>query len=148
MAVDKIAANGWTFEVDTDPDGIPNTTYAAIAGIEDFDVSRSKTEVDVTDIDSGGEDDSVVIRRGRTLTLNGFRMEDSADGSRDAGQAQVETSDGRTGAASKTYYRITSPGGTMYTFLATTTVQPYKGGKNGMTMWSVTLKVAGSWTVV
>ncbi|MDP3983986.1 MAG: hypothetical protein Q8Q52_03140, partial [Acidimicrobiia bacterium] len=79
MAVTKINADGWSFEVNA----------VAIKGIEDFDISRAITRADTIDFESEGSEEHRVIRRGKVLTLNGHYLEDEANGDRDPGQQAI-----------------------------------------------------------
>ena len=141
MAVTKVSAAGFTFAV---WDGV--SAYVTILGIEDWDQSNSKTDAETSDIDSQGLEEHIVVRRGKSLTLNGFFLEDEGDGSRDPGQTLVEAVGALTGTTSTENFRITTPGGTTHTFAASADVMGdvAKGGKNDAGRWSVALKISGA----
>ena len=142
MAVTKVNAENWTVEIDLD--GGP--TWQAVGGIEDFDIGRSTTRADTTDFDSGGAEENRVIRRGKTFTLNGHFLEDEGTGDRDAGQEAIEDAAEQVGAAAEKTFRLTSPGGTIFTFAATVQVGT-SGDKNDVTKFAYELVRTGATTV-
>ena len=79
-------------------------------------------------------------------TLSGFWLEDVSDGSRDPGQAAVETLAKAVGLASLGQFRITSPGGNTITFLASAEVTLFGGGNNDPASWQAALTVSGDVT--
>ena len=141
MAVTKVNAENWTVEIlTTAPD-----TYTTIKGLEDFDISRNVTRADTTDFESEGAEENRVIRRGKTITLNGHYLEDESDGSRDPGQEALEGATEEVGAAAEKTIKMTSPGGTVFTFNATVQVGT-SGNKNDVTKFAYELVRTGATT--
>lgn len=140
MAVTKVNAENWTFEVSDGAGGWLN-----IAGIEDFDIARNTTRADTTDFDSEGSEENRVIRRGKALTLNGHYLEDEADGSRNAGQEAITDLAEAVGSDAEETFRFTSPGGTIYEFAATVE-EGTSGDKNDVTKFAYTLTRTGATT--
>ena len=137
MAVTKVLARGWTFEYR------PTTTWIEIKGINSFDVSPESNDVDTTDFDSNGWNENMVASRGLGLTLEGMHLEDVNTGSRDPGQAAVETLANAIGPSSVGYFRMTSPGGNVKTFYATAKTSGPGGGNDDAAKWSVELTITG-----
>lgn len=137
MPVTKINADRWDFEVDV------NGTPTPIKGIEDFEIGSSKTDADTSDFDSEGVEEHLVIRRGKSLTLNGHWLEDEADGSRDPGQEAVAGLADLVGPEALGTFRFTSPGGTVFQFQASVE-ESVSGDKNDVTKFSYTLTRSGA----
>lgn len=144
-AVEKISARDWTFEVDTD--GTP--TWVEIGGITNFTPASTKNDTDSTDFDSDGWLEHRTMSRSAQLTLEGFRKEDPADGSRDAGQERCEALALLVGAASVGDFQVTSPGGTTYTFSGTVDVNVFEtegGGNDDFSGWQAVISMTGEVT--
>ncbi len=144
MAVEKVLARGWSFEINTGTEGAP--TWTKIGGIETFSIEKEKTDAEGTDFDSAGWAEHVVAERGVSISLEGFHKEDSSTGDRDAGQEAVEALADAVGDASLDQFRMTSPGGNTWTFYASADVGGPGGGRNDYASWSCTLKVSGQIT--
>lgn len=134
----KVLARGWTFEIET-----AGGVWLPIKGINSFDPSPSSNKTDVTDFDSNGWMENMVASRGFSLTLDGFLLEDKDDGSRDPGQAAVETLGDKIGPESLGRFRMTSPGGRVKTFYASAEVTSAGGGNDDAAAWSAALEVSG-----
>jgi len=141
MAVTKVLARGWTFEINTGTEATP--VWTPIGGINNFSISTTKNDADATSFDSGGWLEHLVASRGRQITLEGFHLEDPTDGTRDPGQEAVEELADQVGEASLGQFRITSPGGKTWTFKASADVQGPGGGNDDFASWSATLTVSG-----
>jgi len=141
VAVKKLLARDWVFEV------LDGVTYLEIGGIEKFSVDPKSTETDTTDFASAGHDEHLITSRGASIKLDGFHLEDPADGDRDPGQAKIEALALLTGNDSLGDFRLTSPGGVVWTFSGSAEVAGPSGGKNDPASWAATIKVSGPVTV-
>jgi hypothetical protein len=133
----KVLARGWTFEIKS------GAIWIEIKGINSFDPSPDAKDVETTDFDSNGWNESMIAGRGLKLSLEGFYLEDVSDGSRDPGQSAVETQSSLIGPSSVATYRMTSPGGRVKTFDATANVTSAGGGTNDAAKWKAELAVTG-----
>lgn len=133
MPVDKVNAENWVVKVDD----------TVIKGIENFGISRNTTRADTTDFESEGSEENRVIRRGKTITLNGHYLEDEATGDRDPGQEALEGATEEVGTAAEKSITMVSPGGTEFAFQATVEVGT-DGDKNDVTKFSYTLVRTGA----
>lgn len=145
MATQKINARDWTFEIG---DGVdPGETFTEIGGINTMTIGRESEDTDTTTFDSAGNAEHNVMQRGRTLEVEGFFLEDPADGTRDPGQQMVEALGDLVGEASLRNIRITSPAGTTWTHKMSVEVGDQGGGNNDKTSWSATFTRSGATTV-
>jgi len=144
MAVTKVLARDWGKDIrtSTGPD-----VYTNIAGIRAFGIDPNKQDVDTSDFDSNGWTEHMVAARGLTITLDGFFMEDVATKARDAGQEAVESLSRNVGPTSIGRFRLTTPGGTTWTFDATAEVGGPSGDVNAVADWKATLNVSGQVTI-
>lgn len=141
MAVKKVLARGWKFEVD---DGQGGGGFVEIKGINSFTPSPTKTDADTTDFQSMGIEEHLPAARGFSVTLDGFYLEDPSDGTRDSGQARAEALSDEVGVDGIAPFRMTSPGGTTYTFNASFNVTIGGGGNNDASGWSVEVTRSGA----
>ncbi len=142
MAVTKIPARDWTFEI------LSGAVWTEVGGLETWSPSFSQNDADTTDFASAGMQEHLIMSRGYELTVEGFFLEDVASGARDAGQAAVETLALAVGLASLGEFRVTSPGGTVYTFDASAAIgNAGGGGKDDVSKWSATLTRSGATTI-
>ena len=144
---DKVLSRDFKIAVNTGTIAVP--VYTDIGGLDEDGISfsTSSREVDFMDADDGGLAKPVVIGHGYTCSLKGARMESSTDGTRDPGQALVETMQDLTGLAGMLQYQITSPAAATaetLTFQATSNVNAFAGGEK--TAWTAELKVFGAVT--
>lgn len=143
MAVTKVLARGWTFEIQTDE---ATPTYVPIGGINNFSVSPTKNDADVTDFDSEGREEHLPASRGLSITVEGFYLEDPDTGERDPGQQAVEELADKIGVQGIAGFRMTSPGGNTKEFKASANVTSPGGGNNDPASWSAELTVSGKIT--
>lgn len=128
----KVLASGWKFEVETEtPD-----EFVEIKGINSFTPNPTLTTADGTDFQSGGMEEHTPATRGLTITLSGFYLENKATGERDPGQLRCEELSSMVDVDAKAKFRMTSPGGTTYTFNASFNVTIGGGGTTDNTQWS------------
>lgn len=139
MAVTKIPARDYTFEVD--PAG--GTTYVEIGGVTTWSVSKNDETTDTTDFDSDGRASSLKMQIGESFTLEGFLKSDVSNGNRDAGQAACEDLDDALGLDSLGAFRFTAPDGEVKTFDGHCSVTKGGGGNNDMSKWSVEITASG-----
>jgi hypothetical protein len=137
VAVTKVLARGWTFEVDK------VGTWVPIKGINSFSPSPEANTADTTDFDSAGWNENMVASRGLSVSLEGLYLEDVANGDQDEGQEHVEYLGTLIGPASVGKFRMTSPGGRTKVFFATANVTSGGGGNDDPAAWSAELTVTG-----
>lgn len=141
MALTKVLARKWKFEIETTtPD-----TFVVIKGINTFTLPPPEAqEADASDFDNDGWDDSVVVGRNQTLTLEGLRIEDPANGNRDAGQERMEVLGRETGDLAEAKFRITTPGNDTITGkVSVSTAGGSGGGTRDLSSWSGAVKFKG-----
>ena len=139
MAVKKVLARGWKLEID-------DTGFKEVKGLTSLTFANAKEDADITDFDSDGQQEHIPVQRGHSLSMEGFYLEDPANGDRDPGQEAVETLGAETGYDGIGTFKMTSPGGTEKSFEASAVVNSTGGGLNDPTGWSVELKVTGAIT--
>src|SRR5690606_10420287 len=105
MAVTKVLARGWKFEINTGTPEIP--AWTPIKGINSFSIATTKNDADVTDFDSDGWLKHIPASRGRSITLEGFYLEDPDTGDRDPGQEAVEELADKVGFPALAQFRMT-----------------------------------------
>lgn len=136
----KIPAKNWKAEVDDGADA-----FIEVGGIESFSFEKSSNRTDVTDNDSNGNEEGYISSRGLGITLEGNFLEDPETGDRDPGQERIEEVGELTGAESTIPFRLTSPGGTTYTFDVTVdSAFATGGGHQDNTGWTANLTRSGS----
>jgi hypothetical protein len=145
MAITKVFARGFNWEVNTGTVAAP--VWVQIKGLSQFGVSNSKENAETTDNQSAGWAEHMVSERTSQFTLEGFYLEDKANGTRDPGQAGVEAAAEKVGEDSLNQFRMTTPGGKIRTFLASVEVG-FNGDKNAPTAWTATLDLSGTITKV
>jgi hypothetical protein len=139
MAITKVLARDWTFEVKN-----ASNVYIPIKGVNTFSLSPSANKAETTDFDSNGWAENMVASRGLSLKLSGFHLEDVQDGTRDPGQERVELLSTLVGPASVGQFRMTSPGGKVKEFSATANVTAPGGGNDDAASWEVEIEVTGA----
>jgi hypothetical protein len=144
MATTKIPARDFTIEIDSAYPGTP--AWTPIGGLNSLTPSPSTNRADVTDFDSNGAAEHLVMERGLEFTIAGHHLEDALTGDRDPGQVAVETLARAVGLAALGSFRVTSPGGNVDSFLASAEVTTAGGGHNDPAAWSAKLTISGSVT--
>jgi len=143
MALTKVLARDWTFEVEDPTAG----TFVPVGGINTFGFGGTKTDTDTGDFGSGGWAEHLVTERAHTLTLSGFFLEDQATGERDPGQAIIDELTTKIGEEAIGSFKLTSPGGAVYEFSGSVEPAEVGGGKNDVTSWGATITINGKITV-
>lgn len=144
MTVTKVLARDYKFEVNTGTTVSP--TWTEIKGLNTWSPSRVKNDANTTSYDEGGVISHIVASRGGSVTLTGFVLEDTGDGSRDPGQEAVNALDELIGYDSLGEFRITTPGGTLLQGLASVQVTEGGGGVDDASAWEAVLTKSGAWT--
>lgn len=144
MTTVKIPARDWTFEINTGTVAVP--VWTPVGGINSWSHSPTKNDTDTTTFDDDGRLSHMPISRSDAFGLEGLYSEDPADGTRDAGQEAIEAAAAAVGTAGLKQFRITSPGGTTKTFMASYNVTQGGGGNDDGTAWSAEITVDGAIT--
>lgn len=137
MAVTKVLARDWVLEIKN------SSGYTRIKGLNTLSFSNSKNDTDTTDFDSQGATEHLVTSRSQEISAEGFYLVDKTTKKRDEGQQAVEALAELIGPESLGEFRLTSPAGTMKTFLASANIGDIGGGNDDATTWGVTLTVSG-----
>jgi predicted secreted protein len=137
----KVLARDWSLEIETTKD-----TYKEVKGITSLTFASEKNDADTTTFDNDGWTEHLVASRTKTLTIEGFYLEDPSDGTRDEGQKAVDLLSEKMGHDSLGKFKLTSPGGTVRTFSASAAVTSIGGGNDDPTGWSCELTVSGQVT--
>lgn len=141
MAIVRVLARDWKLKVDNG-----TGTFVEVGGINTFGFGGSKTDADTTGFDSDGWSEHLVAGRGRTLTMEGFFLEDPDTGQRDAGQAIIDALANEIGEDAIGSFELTTPGGTTYEFNGSVEPSDVGGGHNDATGWGATITVTGQVT--
>ena len=120
------------------------TTYTEIKGLNSLTLSPTTNRADTTDFNDAGRLAHIVASRGLQISLEGFRMEAESGGDRDPGQEAVEALADEFSHDSLGQFRLTSPGGEVWTFKASAEVTPMGGGNDDPNAWTATLEVSGA----
>lgn len=139
MPAVKVLARGWFLEAQ-DPDSL---AWVEVKGINSLTFDGSKNDADTTTFDNEGWNTHLVASRGRTIGLEGFYLEDPVTKGRDPGQELVDSINDQIGYESLGNFRLTSPSGTVRTFVASANVSGIGGGNDDPTGWGVELTVSG-----
>lgn len=145
MASVKVLARDWTIEVSPT---VTAPTFTRVGGVNTFTVSSDKNDTDVTDFDSGGYDEHIVTGRSNEVSFEGFYLEDPDTGTRDPGQAIIDTKTEEIGPDAFGVVRITSPGGKVRQYKASFGVGDIGGGNTDATSWGATATPSGPPLVV
>jgi len=138
MALTKVLARDWKLEVENEAG-----EFVKVGGIETFEFGGGKTDEDTTDFDSDGWAEHIPTLRSRTLTMSGFRLEDTTTGERDPGQEIIDDLANKTGEEGLGNFSLTSPGGTVYEFKGSVEPTGPGGGHTNVTSWGATITVSG-----
>jgi hypothetical protein len=96
----------WRLEVDTGPDGSP--TWTMVKGLNNLSLTIDQTEVDTTDLDADGWEDSLTTMRKSGITAAGFDGYSGPDNAPvdDPGQAFLKAKGLLTGAEAYVQTRL------------------------------------------
>lgn len=142
MALTKVLARDFEFEVNTGTEGAP--VWVEVKGIDSWSHSPSTERADTTTFDSDGDPEHLVAAIGDSFTMTGKYIEDVSNGDRDPGQEAVEAWGRLKGPASLKQFRITSPAGTVIgPFYCSASVTLGGGGNNDANKWEFAVEVSG-----
>jgi hypothetical protein len=139
----QIDARGWHFEVSEDP-SIATPVWAAIGGIESFDLSLSDGEAstETTTFASNGVQESQAMQRGAKLTVTGKVVRYGA--TQDAGQESCANLAALVGEASLGGVRFRYVDDTNWTvWTAWVSLASNSGGINDKTAFGATFTKSG-----
>jgi hypothetical protein len=136
----KVLARHILIEVET----ASPATYVQVKGLNSVTFSPTLNRTDTSDFDDNGNNAHLPVSKGMQITLDGFRMEDESGGDRDPGQERVEELAESLGNAGLGKYRLTSPGGEVWTFEASAQVTPMGGGNDDASVWQAVVEVSGA----
>ena len=146
MAVVKVLARDWDFEINNGTEAVP--VWVDIrCGLNTLTFSSAKNDADTTDFCSEGWQEHIVASRNNSVSASGFYLEDPDDGTRNAGQELVETASRLFGYDALKQFRLTSPGGTIKIFSGSVALGDIGGGNDDPTSWGFTVTVSGSTTI-
>jgi len=142
MSLGKQLARTFDFEIDDGSGG-----FVQINGITSFSPSQEKNDADTTTFDSEGWMEHIVASRGMSFDMEGYHIEDEADGSRDTGQERIEEIGQLVGNGSVVPFKLTSPGGNTISMEVSVDApmfgQSTGGGNDDPAGWTATLTVSG-----
>lgn len=140
----KTPARHFVVEIDEGYGTTGGESWLPIKGMTSFGQSPKTTDTETTDFDDDGEAQHQTMERSAEYSASGFYLEDAATGERDPGQEAIENLGVLMGPASIGSFRVTSPGGNRWAFLATAEVtSPGGGGNNDMSAFSFKLSRTG-----
>ncbi|MGM0437492.1 MAG: phage tail tube protein [Bacillota bacterium] len=142
MALGKQLARTFDFAI------YDGTSYQDIKGVTSFSPSREKNDADITDFDSGGWLEHIVASRSASFDIEGYHIEDDADGSRDAGQEELETLATQMGNDAMATLRLSGPGDQNEVYMTVSVDAPMNGistggGNDDPAGWAATLNMSG-----
>jgi len=144
MAVTKVLARDYVFELNTGTDAVP--VWTEVKGVNTWSHSPQANDADTTTFDEAGRLSHLKASRGDEFGLQGLILEDVATGDRDPGQEACEAWGREIGPASLKQFRITSPGGSTITFHASATCTVGGGGNDDPSAWEVSMVASGAIT--
>lgn len=145
MATKKIAARDIIIEVS---DGATPAVWLPIGGLTTATINPAENEevVDATTFGSDGHYEQLVMQRGASITLEGFKLQDPSTGDLDPGQERCEELAAETGVASLGSVRFRHPADAEWKVWpeATFSLGEQGGGNNDLTSWSCTIVRSGA----
>jgi hypothetical protein len=139
MPIVRVLAREWKIEVKNS-----SSEFVEIGGINTFAFGGGKTDADTTGFDSEGWSEHLVAQRGRTLTIEGFFLEDPTDGTRDPGQAVIDELASKISSEAIGDFKLTTPGGKVMQFSGSVEPADVGGSTNDVTSWGATITVTGN----
>lgn len=137
MAFVEILARDYDFSVSTTASG-----YLTVSGINNWSLKIDTNEADATNFDDNGWQRSLNVSAGVTVIFEGMYSYDA--GTKDVGQAIIDSSVGQFGTTGLRYYKISHTGGSdTLTFRASAKRNEMGGGNDDLMPWGVELKVYG-----
>jgi hypothetical protein len=143
MATEKYNARDVIFQAQDPGTGL----WVQINGLKTFSKGRAEVETKTTNFASGGNSESQIMERTKTMKLEGERYKDTGTGVLDPGQQLVETLADQVGDASVGGFRFAAPGDTTWeVWQATAKLGDEGGDENAKVSWSVTYTRTGAST--
>jgi len=134
----KVLARGWTLEIQN-----ASLVWVPVLGLNTLGFDSEKNDADTTTFDDEGWQTHLVASRTRSISLEGFYLEDPDDGTRDPGQVEVETLADAIGQNSLGTFRLTSPSGTVRQFQGSANVTGFGGGVDDPSGWTAEITTSG-----
>ena len=144
MTLRKLLARDVLIEVNEGSDLSPS--WLEIKGVNSITTNSTKNDANTTTFDTDGWLEHITASRGFSFGLGGLRLEDPETGARDPGQEFVEELAFLFTYEAFAPFRITSPGGEVWTFEGSVDNQPLGGGNDDPNAWNVTVNVNGAVT--
>lgn len=143
MAVRKILARGWAFEIG---DGAAVPTFTQIGGLNSWSRSREQNNADTTDFDSQGWMEHLPASRSGSVTVEGLMKMDPADGTRDPGQQACEDAAEQVGVSAYRQFRLYHvDSGKGLQGEVSVGINEVGGGNDDPTSWGATFQLNGQW---
>jgi len=142
MAFQKILGK----DVDLTIEGTGSPATASVTGISSVTLGKDYTDSDTSDNDSDGAGESLPTKIGRTIDLEGNRLEDSS-GNLDTGQELLDSYSDAVGYDAVNGYTLSTQagGGVNKSFDAWVEFgEPIGGGHEEHVTWTATLHVNGT----
>ena len=124
------------------------TKTASVESINSFTFNKDYSETDTTDNDSNGNQESLPTSIGRSIDIEGNRLEDS-NGNLSTGQSYLDSFSDATGYGAECEFTLSTQNGDGVSkhFKAWPALdQPIGGGHEDHVAWSGTLNINGSVT--
>ena len=137
MSAVKVLARDWVLEVSV------GGVWTIVKGLNSISFSGTKTNADTTSFDENGWESHLPARRGRSLTVEAFYLEDPSNGARDAGQSAIEQANEGIGHTGFADFRLISPGFVARTFEGSVNVSDSIGGTDDPTSFNFGIDVNG-----
>lgn len=117
-------------------------TWTEIKGITEISPSHEGNNTNTTGFDSEGQAQHLVTQRSKSLSLSGFQVYDTSDGTKDPGQEAILDADAEIGQDAaidfRLVHRVTNE--IMAHYDATVQVgSPYGGGTNDASTFNATI---------
>jgi len=138
----EVLSDDFVISINTGSEESP--TWTPILGLKSHRWSESNTkEVDASNRSTRGRGQTRVVRRGNTLTFGGNFFEDESDGTRDPGQAAVETLASQIIPDDLGWFAYETPGGTVKYLQATAKMSDEGGDLDSLCEWGASCDVYG-----
>jgi hypothetical protein len=150
MATEALLASELTLKINTGTEGAP--TYTEIKGLDTitaFDNDDVKTDMSTrTSVDADGHQvkESLIARRGRTISFTGKYLMDPDTDERDEGQEEFEDAAKATGRDSRKMFQFLFPDDSTASFYGTCSLTGGGGDKDDAYAWSGEIEVSGGVT--
>lgn len=136
-----VLARGFKFEIDL------GSGYVEVKGLETLSFGSDSDEAAWTLKEDNGNKNGIIANRGKTITASGKYLIDPDDGTRDPGQAAVETAAGYIDYQSQVKTRLTLPPeaeGEVIEMLCTYELSDIGGDYNDAAAWGFTATRRGA----